>query len=256
MFANYHTHTPRCRHASGDENSYVQAAIARGLKIFGFSDHTPQWFPGDYYSRMRMYPQELPEYCATVRQLQKEYAGQLEILLGLEVEYYPAIFPELISRLQDQGIEYILLGQHWIGNEINEPYSGAPTEDETVLRCYCDQAICGMETGLFTYLAHPDLIYYTGENRIYDAHMRRLCRAAKDTNTPLEINFLGISSNRNYPDMRLWALAAEEGCQAVFGIDAHLPQQVTDTAPEAKAIALVEQFGLELLETVPLKKIG
>ena len=255
MIANYHTHTPRCRHAWGDEQAYIENAILRGLKIFGFSDHTPQWFPGSYYSRMRMYPQELSEYCATVRSLQKEYAGQLAIPLGLEVEYYPAIFPELIIRLRDQGIDYLLLGQHWIGNEMDEPYSGAPTEDESILRRYCDQAIAAMETGLFTYLAHPDLICFTGDRTIYDAHMRRLCRAAKTTNTPLELNFLGISGNRNYPDMRLWALAAEEDCQVVLGIDAHCPEHVLDLAPETKARQIVDQFGLKLLETVPLRKI-
>ena len=255
MIANYHTHTPRCRHAWGDEEAYIESAIRRGLKIFGFSDHTPQWFPGSYYSRMRMYPQELPEYCATVRNLQKEYAGQLEIPLGLEVEYYPAIFPELISRLQDQGVDYLLLGQHWIGNEMDEPYSGAPTEDESTLQRYCDQAIAAMETGLFTYLAHPDLICFLGDRKIYENHMRRLCRAAKDTNTPLEINFLGIVSGRNYPDERLWELAAEESCQVIFGIDAHCPEHVPDLAPEAKARQIVDQFGLELLETVPLRKI-
>lgn len=255
MLANYHTHTPLCRHAQGDEQTYIENAIRRGLKIFGFSDHTPQWFPGDYYSRMRMYPQALPEYCATVRKLQKEYAGRLEIPLGLEVEYYPSIFPELISRLREQGIDYLLLGQHWVGNEMDEPYSGTPTEEESTLRRYCDQAIEAMETGLFTYLAHPDLIRFVGDRKIYEDHMRRLCRAAKDTNTPLEINFLGIVSGRNYPDARLWALAAEEGCQVVFGIDAHCPEHVLDLAPEAKARQIVTEFGLELLETVPLRKI-
>lgn len=255
MLANYHTHTPRCRHAQGDEQTYIENAIRRGLKIFGFSDHTPQWFPGDYYSRMRMYPQALPEYCATVRKLQKEYAGRLEIPLGLEVEYYPAIFPELISRLRDQGIDYLLLGQHWVGNEMDEPYSGTPTEDESTLRRYCDQTIAAMETGLFTYLAHPDLICFVGDRKIYENHMRRLCRAARDTNTPLEINFLGIVSGRNYPDERLWALAAEEGCQVVFGIDAHCPEHILDLTPEAKAQQIVDRFGLELLDTVPLRKI-
>ena len=39
----------------------MEAAIERGLKIFGFSDHAPQFFPGDYYSTMRMFPEELAD---------------------------------------------------------------------------------------------------------------------------------------------------------------------------------------------------
>ena len=30
MIANYHTHTPRCRHAEGTEAEYVQAALDAG----------------------------------------------------------------------------------------------------------------------------------------------------------------------------------------------------------------------------------
>ena len=41
MIANYHTHTPRCHHAYASEEEFCQAAIDGGLKILGFSDHSP-----------------------------------------------------------------------------------------------------------------------------------------------------------------------------------------------------------------------
>lgn len=255
MIANYHTHTPRCRHAWGQETEYIDNAIARGLKIFGFSDHTPQWFGGDYYSHMRMYPNQLDEYCNSIRALQAQYADRISIPLGLEVEYYPAIFDELMLRLQDKGIEYLILGQHWIGNEMNEPYSGAPTEDEKILKRYCDQAIAAMETGLFSYLAHPDLIHFVGDRKIYEQHMRRLCKASIDTDTPVEINFYGIGEKRHYPTHLFWELAAEEGCKVVLGMDAHCPENVSDPRQEAIAMKLVQQCFLNLQETIPLRKI-
>ena len=126
MITSLHTHTPRCLHAEGAEEEYAKAAIAGGLKTLGFSDHTPQFFPGDYYSRMRMRPNELQEYADTVLQLRKSYAGQLDIRLGLEAEYYPALFSELISHLRDTEIEYLLLGQHWNLNEYDAPFNGTP----------------------------------------------------------------------------------------------------------------------------------
>ena len=70
MIANYHTHTPRCNHAQGSEQEYVDAALSAGLKILGFSDHTPYFFPGDYYSTFRMHPEELPGYVSTVNAMQ------------------------------------------------------------------------------------------------------------------------------------------------------------------------------------------
>lgn len=255
MIANYHTHTERCRHAWGAETEYVEQAIDRGLKIFGFSDHAPQWFPGDYYSRMRMFPGQLAEYCDTVRALQDQYKGTLQIPLGLEAEYYPAVFADLVSQVRDHGVDYMILGQHWIGNEENEPYCGAPTKDEKILQQYCTQVIRAMETGVFTYLAHPDLIHYIGSKKVYARHIRELCRSAKDTQTPLEINFLGIREERHYPNEIFWQIAAEEGCPVVLGIDAHAPGQVSDTEAQKQALAMVQKLGLTLLETVPLKKI-
>ena len=254
MIANYHTHTPRCRHADGSEEAYVQTAIAADMKILGFSDHTPYWFPGDYYSHMRMYPDQLQDYCDTVRGLQKQYADRLQIHLGLEVEYYPGLFKDLLSRIRDYGIEYMILGQHWVGNEENEPYCGRANDSEANLARYCDQTIEAMETGLFTYLAHPDLLFFTGDDRAYETHMRRLCKAAKGCNMPLEINLWGLYYHRNYPDQRFWRIAAEEGNQVVIGADAHEPWAVNNSACEAQAMEIVRKFDLDLLTTVDLRK--
>ena len=255
MIANYHTHTPRCRHASGTEESYAQAALYSGLKILGFSDHTPYWFPGEYYSTMRMFPNQLEEYCGAVRTVQKQYEGKLQIRLGLEVEYYPAYFGQLLPRLCDQGIEYLLLGQHWVGNEIGEPYCGRPTGDETLLRRYCDQVIEAMNTGLFTYVAHPDLLNFTGDCRVYEIHMRRLCREAKSCGIPLEINLAGLSVGRNYPDRRFWQLAGEENCRCILGCDAHSPSDIPNEPALVQAQTLVRQYGLTLLEAIELRPV-
>ena len=255
MIANYHTHTTRCRHASGTEEAYVQAAIQGGLEILGFSDHTPYWFPEGYYTHMRMYPYELPLYCNTVRELQRTYADQLQIHLGLEVEYYPAFFGDLLPRLRDQGIEYMILGQHHIGNELGEPHCAKPTEDKQVLQRYCDQVIAGMETGLFTYLAHPDFINFVGDPKVYLQHMRRLCHTAKECGIPMEINMLGLRQNRHYPSDRFFALVAEEGCPVVIGSDAHKPEQVLLPDNEAQALEIVSRFGLTLITEPKIRKI-
>ena len=255
MVANYHTHTYRCRHASGTEEAYVRAAIDMGLEIFGFSDHTPYWFAGDYYSNFRMFPEQLPDYVDTVLALRKAYEEQIQIPLGLEMEYYPAYFQETLEKVRDAGIEYLLLGQHFVGNEIGEHYSGRFTDDTAILKKYCYQVADAMHTGLFSYLAHPDLIYYTGSRKAYLENMRLICRAAKECDLPLEVNLLGLREGRNYPNIRFWEMAAQEGCQVVFGCDAHRPENVTDPTSEKIALEMVNNLGLELLETVALRKV-
>ena len=255
MIANYHTHTHRCRHASGSEEEYVQAALQMGMTTLGFSDHTPYWFGCDYYSTYRMFPEQLTDYVETVLALRKQYAGKIQMPLGLEAEYYPKYFPEMLQKGKDAGIEYLLLGQHFGGNEMGEHYCGRPTADEAILKQYCHQVADAMYTGLFSYLAHPDLFYYTGSRKKYGEHMRVICRAAKDCGLPLEINLLGIYSGRNYPNPVFWELAAEEGCTAVLGRDAHSAEQILDRESEEMARKLAAKLGLNLTDTVELRRI-
>lgn len=124
MIANYHTHTWRCNHARGTEREYVESAIKAGMEILGFSDHSPYIFPGNYYSNFRMRMDQLEGYIQCVLDLRKEYAGQIQIPLGLELEYYPEFLPQLLPILRDLPLDYLLLGQHFIGNEIGAHYNG------------------------------------------------------------------------------------------------------------------------------------
>ena len=254
MFHNYHTHTPRCHHAAGTEEEYVQAALQAGLQTLGFSDHTPYPFPRGFISSFRMGVEDLANYADAVRAVQKQYAGQIDIHLGVEAEFYPDYFADMLSLLRDNGVEYMILGQHMLGNEIGEPYLGIPN-DANGLERYCNQSIEAMYTGLFTYFAHPDLVHFVGDPQVYRAQMRRLCRAAKDCGMPLEYNLLGLMGNRHYPNPIFWETAAEEGCHVILGRDAHDPSHLLDNATERKALAFISQTGLTLLENIELVKI-
>ncbi|MCI5649505.1 MAG: histidinol-phosphatase [Fusicatenibacter sp.] len=253
MIANYHTHTWRCMHASGEERAYVERAIEGGLKILGYSDHTPYPFPEGYVSGMRMRMDQLEEYVDTVLALKVEYRNEIEIHLGLEVEFYPAYFPALLNAVADYPVEYFLLAQHHLGNEIGDFYSGTVTQDPRHLERYVDQVREAMSTGRFTYLAHPDLIHFTGNSALYDQKMRELCRCAKAQDLPLEINFLGIGDRRHYPNEAFWKIAGEEHCKVIYGADAHTPETVWNPQAKNEADRLVEKYGLLLAETVPFR---
>ena len=134
MKANYHSHTWRCNHAEGTEREMVERAIANGIQILGFSDHGPQIFPGDYYSNFRMRPEQLEDYVNQVLALREEYKDKIQIYVGLEMEYYPNLFKDVLPLLQSSGVEYMLMGQHFLGDEINENYLSRPTEEEATLQ--------------------------------------------------------------------------------------------------------------------------
>ena len=253
MKANYHTHTWRCNHATGKEESYVENAIQAGLEILGFSDHSPYRFPQGHISGFRMEPEMLPGYVDKVLQLRETYRGKIEIPLGLELEYYPRLLPELMPMLLDQPLDYLILGQHFVGNEYDAPYNGLGTEDESLLKWYVHQSCDAMHKGYFTYFAHPDLINFRGSDRIYRSHMRDICRQAVQCGMPLEFNLLGLAGGRNYPNPSFWELAAEEGCTVILGRDAHSPEVLLDENTEKRALEMLARLDLMPIEKVQLR---
>ena len=256
MIANYHTHTWRCKHAYGREEEYVDNALKAGLKILGFADHTPYIFPGNYYSTFRMEMHLLNDYVRKIFELRKIYAGQIRIPLGLETEYYPKHFGQLMEFLRDHPIDYLILGQHFVRNEYDAPYNGLMTEDKSLLKTYVNQTCDAMNTGLFTYFAHPDLIHFCGDGKTYQEYMRTICREAKSCDIPLELNLLGLANGRNYPNPLFWELVAEEGCRVILGMDAHNPEAILDKDIERRGLEFLDRFGLKPQSTVELRKLN
>lgn len=244
---NYHTHTTRCHHASGNEREYIERAIACGLETLGFSDHSPYFFDGDYYSSFRMRPETTEEYVSTLSALREEYKNDIRILIGYEAEYYPKYFAKFLDHIESYGYDYLILGQHVLGNEDSHS-SAVPTLNEEYLATYVDQTNEALASGKFLYFAHPDIMNYTGDEKIYEKHMTRLCENAKKYGIPLEINMLGLHGGRHYPSDKFFRIAAQVGNETVIGCDAHWPEAIAEEKSLAAAIELANRHGLTVKE--------
>lgn len=248
LVANYHTHTTRCKHASGTEREYVEAAIKAGLKVLGFADHVPCPFTDGFVSGIRMDMSEAADYVNNIRALQKEYEGQIRLLVGFEAEYMPQYYEKQMEEFRKLGIDYMIMGQHFIESEQKGPYTGAQNRTETFLTTYVDRVIEGMKTGSFVYLAHPDLVNYPENDAVYEREMTRLCVALKEMDIPLEINLLGILEGKHYPREYFWEIARRVGNKVIFGIDAHWVAQIGEESCYEKGLALVEKYNLHLID--------
>lgn len=250
IVTNLHTHTFRCGHAKGTETEFIERAISCGIKTMGFSDHMPFKFPNGYESGYRVKTDLAEDYIATLTKLKNEYKEKIDIHIGFEMEYYPDHFEAMLSYAKRLGAEYLILGEHFPSYEDGRfQYTGSPCDDVKALKYYADGCIEGMKTGVFTYLAHPDVFNFTGDDETYVKEMTRVCLAAKQTDTPLEINFLGIRSGRHYPKDLFWKIAGETGCSAVFGFDAHSPASAFDGDSEAKAREILTKYNIKLIDT-------
>lgn len=255
MKVNYHMHTARCHHAWGNDEDYVKAAIKAGFKEIGFADHSPWSFDGKYQSHMRMKPEELDEYIFSIIELQEKYKDQISIKIGLECEYFPKQMHYLKKQLRYKPIDYIILGNHFHLDEQHGYYFGRNIYSFKQLKAYVDDCIEGLQTGLYSYLAHPDLVDYVDKNsQEYEVEMTRLCKAIKEMNLPLEFNLLGYYEGRHYPCDSFWKIAAKCQCKAIIGYDAHDPNRLLDEKLHKKAVMYLEGLGIEIVEEISFLK--
>ena len=254
MDYNYHTHTVRCGHATDTDEEYIQRAIECGIKYMGFSDHIPFCFPGGYESFYRVPVAEVEDYFSSINSLREKYKNQIDIKIGFEMEYYPEHFEQMLKNAREYGAEYLILGQHFVfPKEDDGDYAGNGVKEE-ILREYTRCVMSAMASGVFSYLAHPDLCACEDE-KLYEEEARKICIASRIYDVPLEINLLGIRSKRSYPNEKFWKIAGEEKSPVTFGFDSHDAQNAYDGESLVKAKEMVEKFALNYIGRPKLRSI-
>ena len=253
MIANYHTHTNFCDHSKGEVEDFVKAAIENGVEELGFSEHSPYLFPDGYESHYRAKKSTFGDYVARVLELKEKYADKIKIHLGVEMEYYPDYFDETLEFLSQYNIEYIILGQHFLDSERGLSPQ-VPSEDEEHIKRYTEEVCEGIKTGVFTYLCHPDVINYRGDEKIYKKYARIICKTAKECNVPIEFNLLGYLTKKCYPNEKFFSVVAEVGNDVILGIDAHEPERFYQKENELSAIEFLNSLGITPKEKINLIK--
>lgn len=255
MYANYHTHTYRCQHGKGTDREYVEQAIASGLKVLGFSDHCPWVYDNDYVSPIRMKTLDVDGYFSSLLSLKKEYEKDITIYIGFESEYIPELMEKQDKLLSGYPVDYMILGQHYNEAESHSHYNGHGTNSLNHFTRYIDLLIEGMESGRYKYVAHPDILYYAGEESIRVEQYTRLCKYFKEHDLPIEINLIGVKKGFHYPSDRLLRIAHKIGNTAIIGIDAHTPELISDKSTIELCEAIVANYNNEPNEYTPIKLI-
>ena len=259
---NYHTHTARCMHACGSDEDYVRAAIANGYEVLGFSDHTPWKYASAFTAHMRMPLSQAEDYLSSIRGLKARYHDQIEILTGLECEYFPAYMDWLLDFVIDHDIDYLMLGHHYYRTDENRDagtriyFGGIRTFQE--LRLYVEDAVAAMETGMYSCFCHPEL-FMRGIHEVnaeVKEAFRTLCACALDNGIPLEYNLAGAAYNRAmhveaYPHHAFWEIAAQMGNTAIIGTDAHDPRALMDDTLREEGLDRLRKLGIQVCDSLP-----
>lgn len=246
---NYHTHTIRCHHAIDSEEQYIKEAIKAGYTELGFSDHTPWCYETDFCSRIRMDESELAEYVDTLLKLKDKYKNLISIKIGLECEYFEKYMPWLKETLEKYPIDYIILGNHYNDTDETGMHYGRPLTKELLTK-YVDDCIKAISTGLYSYIAHPDIARYNTSEPFYTQEMTRLCVKAKELDIPLEFNLAGFAGHCHYPNETFFKIVKTVGNRVIIGTDAHESQALSNMSIYQSAKDYLETLNIELTEDI------
>lgn len=106
-YYNFHMH---CNFCDGEcePEEHVLKALSLGFPSIGFSSHGPLPFEPVW----TMKESNVEEYCKTIRCLKEKYKGQIEIYLGMEIDYLPGLNGPGLQKFKDLELDYTIGSVH------------------------------------------------------------------------------------------------------------------------------------------------
>lgn len=243
--ADYHLHTPLCRHATGWPVDFAVRALELGLNEIGFADHNPMPEPFDEW---RMQLDELPRYFEVVEAARAQFP-QLTIRIGLECDFIEGreAWIEKLSTMTEW--DYLIGSVHYLseGWEVDHPRYIArhAGNAEEIWSSYWRTYVRAIRSGLFDFMAHPDLPKKFGHRP--DGDLRRFYEPAiaalAERGTPFELNTAGLRKECHeiYPAREFISAAHGAAVPILINSDAHAPEELA--ANFADAIELARSVG-------------
>ena len=241
-----HMHTPLCKHARGEPTAYAAQAERVGLRGITFTCHSPM--PENWDAGVRMTLAQLPQYVDMIGAARAEYAGRVDVRLGLESDYFPGTEGWVADVHSQADFSYILGSVHALTKEFKARYQNGRTRLEYE-RSYFESLADAAETGLYDCLSHPDIVKIAHPKQ-YDVadHLdtiRPILDRIARTGVAMELNTSGL--NKPYPEMNpgdvMLSEMAQRGIPVVIGSDSHDPHRVG--ADFDKALANLQNAGYE-----------
>lgn len=249
MLFNLHTHTHFCD-GSDHPEEYVRQALDKGLSILGFSGHAPVPFDNNFAIPSKT---KLLEYVRTVEKLKQKYAGQITIMLALEIDFIPGLTESFDSFREMAGLDYTIGSVHLVKNLENNCLwfiDGAKTDAydhglQDVFENDAKKAVTAYYRQINTMIinerprivGHLDKIKMHNKGRHFtenDLWYRDLVLSTidviKQNNCIVEVNTRGKYKGRSdsfFPDGWVLGSLINDDIPLTISTDAHTPEEMT-----------------------------
>lgn len=227
---------------------FVKFAIAKGMTKYGFSSHAPLPF----HTSWNMNLEDLPYYKKEFYRLKEKYAGEIELFLGLEVDYIEGVFDAETELYSMDDFEYKIGSVHYLDplpeggffsvdgkfynfqKNLDAIYSG---DIRRATERYFEISSNMVRKGGFEIVGHLDKISQNGMNcagfdiseKWYIDLVSSYLELIKEQGMTVEINTKSyLSLGITYPDVQFFPLLKELEIPVIVNSDCHYPDKVMD----------------------------
>lgn len=251
--ADMHTHT--CySHGRDQPADMYRAALARGIRTLGFSEHSPRPAGYDYRNEYRdKLNSHLDDYFREVAGLRDQGAENgCAVLMGMEMDWLSGEEDFLRNACASADFDYLIGSVHflysWGFDDCPAAWNAADQEQcerwyETYFSLWRDM----LGSGMFQIAAHPDLIKIFSVERFHrwlekpgaKNTLRSCLETLKDSGMSMEISSAGLRKpcGEIYPCPQIMAIAGELRVPITFASDAHCTDDLAFAFPELAAYA-------------------
>jgi len=258
-WTNYHSHSHYCDGKSPLE-AHVKAAIAADMHAFGFSSHSPVRFPSSW----NMPLERFDEYLREARGLKERYKDQIQLYVGLEVDFIPEIISPHTDYIKAAKLDHMVGSIHYVDQypdgrpwEVDGrhlPFLAGLKEIfddniETAVRRYFELTREMVETCPGIVVGHLDKIkmqneggdLFSEKSDWYREEVEKTLEVIAQKGLIVEVNTRGIykkKADTTYPSPWILKRIKEMGIPIMLNSDSHTPDELTGRFEETAKLLL------------------
>lgn len=243
---NYHSHSLYCDGRANMED-FIRFALSEGFTSYGFSSHAPLPFS----TAWTMEWDAMDDYLAEFHRLKAKYAGQIELYIGLEIDYLNEESNPSVVRFRELPLDYRIGSVHLLYDDKGEIVDVDVTADKfrrlvdkhfngdlvRVVHLYYDRLMRMVELGGFDIVGHADKMHYNAsayhpgllDESWYDALIQEYFDAIARKGYIVEINTKSyLELGTFYPNERYFPVLLEKGIRVQVNSDSHYPERINN----------------------------
>ena len=227
MTFDYHMHTNLSDGANSHEEM-VLSAIEKGFDEIGFSDHFCIKKRVDW----AVTTEGIAKLGEKVYEMREKFGDRINILFGLEVDYFTEYEEELKQVLKMHKFDYVIGSIHYLKdwNYDTDKSRNHEFTADYLYDWYFGELQKAVKSKLFDYMAHPDLIK---KHRIWPETskttlFRETAEVFASTGVAFEINTSGIDRpcGEYFPGREFLDELYKAGVPVTLGSDSHNSDQI------------------------------